>query len=188
MLKRLEEFGKHIAIAGFKNVKISDVENFLETVRTKLKADVEFQFFDAKFVATWQHLYFASLNALTAFKNKENISRSLAMEIMLYASAQHQIRRAMELIGIKPDSSEIAVLIIGKDAENVESALSCIAEIVNAKRDDGVLMLSEEKIEAIQKAFEISDVEIEAVKAKDALEKAIVDLVIERGALLAAQR
>jgi tRNA threonylcarbamoyladenosine modification (KEOPS) complex Cgi121 subunit len=184
----LEEFGKHVAIAGFKNVEILNVEKFLETIRTRLKADVEFQLFDAKFVATWQHLYFATLNALTAFKNKENISKSLAMETMLYASAQHQIRRAMEIIGIKPSSSEIAVLIVGEDAKDVESALSSIAEIVHAKRDDRVLVLSEEKIKAIRKAFEISDVEIEAVKAKGALKKAIVDLVIERGALLAAQR
>jgi KEOPS complex subunit Cgi121 len=149
---------------------------------------LEFQFFNAKLVATWQHLYFASLNALTAFKNQTNISKSLAVEIMLYASAQRQIRKAMELIGIKKGVSEIAVLVIGRDAESVNSALSCVAELLNAKRDDKVLMLSEEKIRALKKAFEISEIEIGSVMSKDDLEKAVVDLVIERMALLSTRR
>ena len=188
MLKHLEEFGKHVAIAGFRDVKIADVEKFLDTVKSKIGLDLEFQFFDARLVATWQHLYFASLNALTAFKNKSNISKSLGVEIMLYASAQRQIRKAMELIGIKKGVSEIAVLVIGRDAESVNSALSCVAELLNAKRDDKVLMLSEEKIRALKKAFEISEIEIGTVMSKDDLEKAVVDLVIERMALLSTRR
>lgn len=188
MLRRLEEFGKHVAIAGFKDVKIADVEKFLGTVKNKIGLDVEFQFFNAKLVATWQHLYFASLNALTAFKNQTNISKSLAVETMLYASAQRQIRKAMELIGIKREVSEITVLVIGEDAESVTSALSCVAELLNAKRDDKVLMLSEEKIRALKKAFDISDIEIATVMSKDDLEKAVVDLVTERMALLSTRR
>lgn len=188
MLKRLEEFGRYVAIAGFRDAKIADVERLLNAVKSKMGLNVEFQFFNAKLVATWQHLYFASLNALTAFKNKDNISKSLAVETMLYASAQRQIRKAMELTGIKKGVSEIAVLVICEDAENVNSALSYIAELVDAKRDDKVLMLSEEKIRALRKAFEISDVEIEAVISKGGLEKAVVDLVIERMALLSTRR
>jgi len=49
--------------------------------------EVEVQLFDASLVTTWEHLYFAALDSLTAFRNRENISRSLAMETMLYASA-----------------------------------------------------------------------------------------------------
>lgn len=188
MLKRIREFGKYVAVAGFRNTKISDVENFLEKARASLGKDVEFQFFDAKFVATWQHLYFASLNALKAFKNGENISKNLAIETMLYASAQRQIKRAMELLGIKPSSSEIAALIIGEDFYNVKAALSSIAKLLSAKRDDRVLMLSKEKIKAIKKVFEISEVEVEAVMVEGSHEKAILDLVVERMALLAAQR
>ncbi|MEM2911319.1 MAG: KEOPS complex subunit Cgi121 [Candidatus Bathyarchaeia archaeon] len=188
MLKHLEEFGKYIAIAGFRNAKIVNVETLLDAAKSKIGLNVEFQFFNAKLVATWQHLYFASLNALTAFKNKTNISKSLAVEIMLYASAQRQIRRAMELIGIKKSVSEITVLVIGEDAGKVNSALAPIAELVGAERDDSVLMLSEDKIRALQKTFEISEAEIEVVMSKDNLEKAIVDVVIERMALLTTQR
>lgn len=188
MLKYLEEFGKYVATAGFRNAKITDVERFLESARSRIGLDVEFQFFNAKLVATWQHLYFAVLNALTAFKNQDNLSKSLAVETMLYASAQRQIRRAIELVGIKKGVSEIAVLVISEDAEKANSALSHIAKLAGADRDDGVLMLSEEKVRALGEAFEISDAEIEAVISKDNLEKAIVDILIERMALLSTRR
>jgi Mg2+ and Co2+ transporter CorA len=48
--------------------------------------------------------------------------------------------------------------------------------------------MSEEKAKAIKKAFGISDLELEAVrKGGEEEEKALVNLVIERMALLAAQ-
>jgi len=187
LLKQIEEFGKHVTIAGFRNVRIKDIEEFFKAMRKEKPSSVEIQFFDAKFVATWQHLYFAALNALTAFKNRENISESLAMESLLYASAQRQIRKAMKLLGIKPSSSEIAVLIIGEKLESVRSALSLVSKQVKAKRDDTVLELSKEKVADIQEIFVISDVELETVMKKGGLEKVLADLVIERMALLATQ-
>ncbi len=188
MLKYIEEFGKHVAITGFSSVEIKDTEEFFKIIHKEKPSNVEIQFFDAKLVATWQHLYFAALNALTAFKNKENISKSLAMETMLYASAQRQIRRAMELVGIKHDSSEIAALIIGENPETIESTLSMVSKYLKTERDDMVLELSEKKTKIIQRTFGISDVELKTIMRKDDLEKALTDLVIERMALLATQR
>jgi len=188
LLKPLEEFGKYVAVAGFRNVKIANVEDFLETVRRCLAKSVEVQFFDAGLVATWQHLYFAALNALNAFKNGINISKSLAVEILLYASAQRQIRKAVNLLGIKSNSKAIAVFVVGEGAKDVEAALEVISEIVGGRRDDTVLELSREKIEAIRRVFEISDAELEAVMRGNNLEQAIIDLIIERGALLAIER
>ncbi len=187
MLKQIEESGKHVAIVGFADVKIKNAEELLKKMRKGKTSNVEIQFFDAKFVATWQHLYFAALNALTAFKNEENISKSLAMEALLYASAQRQIRKAVGFLGIKPGSSEIAVLIIGEKPESVKSALSMVSQNLAAKRDDTVLNLSKEKTTVIIQDFGFSDVELETVTTKDCLETALIYLVIERMALLATQ-
>ena len=188
MLKYIEEFGKYTEITGFRNVKIKDTEEFLKKVRKKKGSNVETQFFDAKFVASWQHLHFAVLNALTAFKNKENISKSVTMETLLYASSQRQIRKAMELLGIKSETSEIALLIIGQNPETVKSALPIITASVDVQHDDTVLELSEEKRRIIQKAFGISDLELKTVMKKDGLDKALINLVIEQMALLATRR
>lgn len=188
LLRKVEEFGKYIMIAGFKDAKIENVEEFFKAVRGGL--NVETQFFDAKLVATWRHLYFAALNALTAFKNKRNVSRSLAMETMLYASAQRQIKKAMGLLGIKVSSREVAVLAIGNEAEAVRSTLSSVSKLMNARRDDSVLKLSKEKTGAIKEAFGISDVELKAIvgRGKNAYERALINLIVERMAILATQR
>jgi KEOPS complex subunit Cgi121 len=188
LLKYIKEFGKYVAITGFRGVRIKNVEEFFQTIHEENLPNMEIQFFDARHVATWQHLYFAVLNALTAFKNKENISKRLAMETMLYASAQRQIRKAMELLGIKLRSSNIAMLIIGEKPEIVKSALSMVSKHLHAQLDDTVLELSGEKATIIRKAFGISDVELKTVIKKDDLEKALTDLVLERMALLATQR
>jgi KEOPS complex subunit Cgi121 len=187
LLKHIKKFEKHVAIAGFRNIEIKDIEEFFKIIRKEKPSNVEIQFFDAQFVATWQHLYFAAVNALTAFKNKENISKNLAMESLLYASAQRQIRKAVKLLGVKPNSYEIAVLIIGEKPESARSGLSMVSKQVEAKRDDAVLELSKEKAAVIQEIFGISNVELETVMEKDGLEKALIDLVIERMALLATQ-
>jgi KEOPS complex subunit Cgi121 len=184
VLTYIQEFRKYCELTGFKNVEMNSPEAFLEEINTRKPLGVVVQFFDADVIATWQHLYFAVLNALIAFKNKENISKTLSMEIMLYASARRQIRKATQLVGIKPESLNIGALIVAGNRESAELALKRISKSVNSMSDGSVLEFSEEKTERIKRAFEISGVELETVMEKGNMEKAIVDLVIERVALL----
>lgn len=187
MLRYLEEFRKFVIISGLKNVHINDTDTFIKKISDRRTFDAEAQLFDARLVATWQHLYFAALNALNAFRNRENISKSLAMETMLYASAQHQIKEAVKLLGIKPQTSEIGLLIIGDNKKSAELALSLIQANSKAQLDDSVLGLTEEKIRLIRKVYGISDTEVNAVLKKDGVEEALTDLVIERMALIATK-
>jgi tRNA threonylcarbamoyladenosine modification (KEOPS) complex Cgi121 subunit len=188
LLERIEEFGRYLLITGFREVKIVNVEAFFEAIRNEKPADAEIQFFDAQLVATWQHLYFAVLNALTAFKNGENISRNLAMEAMLYVSAQGQIRKAVKLLGIKPSSSNIAMTVVADRPNNAGAVLSMTCKNLRLKPDETVIELTRSKEETIRKAFDISEAELEAVRKGNDLEAALVDLVIERMALLSTQR
>ena len=187
MLKGIEEFGRYVAIVGFKDAKIDDAKDFLDTMHKEGESKVEAQFFDATVIATWEHLYFAVLNALTAFANGENISKSLAVETLLYASTQHQIQKAMELIGINRNSSQVAVLAVGEKPEDVNSTLAIVSKRINGKEDDSVLELTKEKMAIIQKTFGISDLEIKTVIKKNNSKRALTDIVIERMALLATQ-
>ena len=190
MTKKLEGsngYNGYIAIAGFKNVKIKDVNGFLEHARKEAR-EAHVQFFDAKLIAGQQHLYFAALNALKAFERKSSISSSLAIEALLYASAQRQIRKAVDMLGIKQDSSQVAVLTIAKHEQGIDDCLKIVSRLMSGERDDGVLKLTDKKIEDIKKLFGISDLEIEAKLRRKGLEReALVDLVIEHVALLAIQ-
>ncbi len=187
MLKYIEETGKYIEIAGFRNVGINDAEEFMKGARKGTPSSVWIQFFDAELVATWQHLYFAVLNALLAFRSERNISKSAAMEAMLYASAQRQIRKALQLMGVKRDSANVAVVITGESPASAEALLSAVSKRVGVERDDSVLEVSREKARRIRGAFGITEKELESVTEKDDGVKALIDLVIEKGALLSTQ-
>ena len=185
MIKPISEFQKHVGITGFGKVNIRETDDFLKKVNKEKPSDLEVQVFNADLVATWQHLYFAAVNALTAFSNRDSMSKTLAMEAMLYASAQRQIRKATEKLGIKRDATNVAVLVIGERSASVKSFLARIPELIEAKEDETVLELADEKIKKIQEAFAISDMEIETVMKEGNRREALTNLVIEEMALLA---
>jgi len=187
LIKRIEGFDRYIGVTGFKNVKVENVERFLDNVRKKTE-NVSVQFFNAKLIAGPEHLYFAALNALKAFESNLNISNSLAVETLLYASAQRQIRKAVELLGIKDESSEVAVLVLAETEDKVRETLEVISEFIQGIPDDDVTELSDEKIETIRELFGISDLELEAKLEKKGFEKeALINLVMEHMALLAIE-
>jgi KEOPS complex subunit Cgi121 len=188
LIKEIEGFHKYIAISGFKNVKIKNVKTFLSAIRKEL-GDTCVQFFDARFITTREHLFFAALNALKAFENKMNISKSLAMETILYTSAQRQITKATKMLGIKAESQQVAVLIIAETKQKTTSTLEIVSKILPGDRDDDVLELGKKKFEAIKRLFGISGYELSAKSEETGVEnEALVDLVIEHMALLATQR
>lgn len=188
MLKTIEEFGAKVEISGFRTEKIEDPQDFLRRINEIKSAGIQTQLFDSSVIATWQHLYFAALNALTAFNNKTNISRSIAMETLLYAAAERQIAKATTKLGVSPRTTEVAVLIIGKDEQKVKSTFSRISKLIDGKHDETVLSLTKPKISKIEKVFNISDAEFSSVKNKDNLNKALVDLILERIALVSSER
>jgi tRNA threonylcarbamoyladenosine modification (KEOPS) complex Cgi121 subunit len=187
MLKHIDEYNKYLEITGFRGVKIVDAKAFLETVRSKLPYGCEIQLFDADVVATWQHPYFAVLNALVAFETKRNLSNSLAVESMLYVSAQRQITKAIAKVGVKPHSVNVVAIILSGNAGLAESGFKAITNMLGAPPDESVLELSERKINRLRRVFEISDEELEAVSSKGDEKQAITELIIERVALLSTK-
>jgi KEOPS complex subunit Cgi121 len=175
---------KQITIIGFRNVKIQNIDNFLENFKKDNKNNV-IQFFDADNIAGSKHLFFAALHAVQAFEKKTNISNNLAVESILYASAQRQIKKAVRMLGIKQVSSNLAVLIITDNSNETQEYLKFVENNISGKRDDTVLELTDKKFSKIRNLFEISDLEIESKLLKEDQEKeALTYLLIEHMALL----
>ena len=188
MIEKLEDFNQYLVIAGFRNVKIDNADAFFKDIR-KRTHNTCVQFFDATLIAGAEHLRFAALNSLNAFKNKLNISSGLAMETLLYASAQNQISSAINLLGIKPNSRQVAVLIMAESQDKASWILDVISKLLPGKRDDSVIELSNEKVDGFKKLFRISDLELEAKTERNGAQKeALLDLIIEHMALLATER
>ena len=187
VLKHIEEHAKYVEITGFKNVKIENPEALLKKIRSKSDTNVSVQFFNAKLICTWEHIYFAVLNALMMFGTKRNISKNLAVEVMLYASAQRQIRKGINFIGVKPDCQNLAVVVIGETLKGVKTTVSAISELFGQQPNEKVLELSIEKVQEIRRAFIITEKELKVVTKKDDAQRALIDLVIERMALLSTK-
>jgi tRNA threonylcarbamoyladenosine modification (KEOPS) complex Cgi121 subunit len=188
MIEKLEDFDQYLVIAGFKNVQINNADAFFKDIREKTH-NACVQFFDAILIAGPEHLRFAALNALNALKNKLNISSSLTMETLLYASAQNQINNAINQLGIKPGSRQVAVLIMAESKDKASRILDTVSKLLPGKRDDSVIELSSTKVDGLKKLFRISSLELEAKTERKGTEKeAVLDLVIEHMALLATER
>ncbi len=186
MRRIIEEYGKYVEITAYRNVEFDRAETFLKANRKQSQQKVDIQFFDVDLVATQEHLYFAVLNALQAFRTKTNHSNSAAMETMLYASAQRQIQKAIAHIGVKPESKGMGVIVIGAAPEQLDKAIEELTAYLGEEPDESVLGLTKQKQDKIKKAFQITDTELKTV-SKENPEKALVALVIEHVALLATQ-
>jgi len=187
MLYHLKEYGKYAEITGFRNIKFVAAEEFLKANRKETRENVDLQFFDAQLIATHEHLYFAILNAMQAFRNETNISKSPAMETMLYASAQRQIQKAIQRCGINHQSKSMAVIIIGEDPTQLKTVLDTVTACIGVEPDEKVLEISKFKEQKIVETFQITDEEVKSVMKKGNRTEAVVNLVIERAALLATQ-
>jgi tRNA threonylcarbamoyladenosine modification (KEOPS) complex Cgi121 subunit len=184
----LEEFDTYLIVAGFRNVRIKDVHKFFQTLKNDAD-DTHEQLLDSSLVAGYEHLRFAVLDALNAFAGHVSISSNLAIEIILYASAQRQIKEAFRLMGLQPSTNRVAVVILARTEEQASKRLRTVSRLIGGQRDDGVIDLTKDKLEGIKKLFGISNVELEAKSMRRGLEKqALIDLVIEHMALLVTQR
>jgi tRNA threonylcarbamoyladenosine modification (KEOPS) complex Cgi121 subunit len=184
----LEKYNKCLTCAGFNNVTIKDVNKLFQTLKDGTD-NACVQFLDASLVAGSEHLRFAALNALNAFEGQVNISSNLAIEILLYASAQRQIKEALSRIGVKTSTTKVAAVILAENLEQASMILKVVSRLLRGKRDDSVIDLTHEKLADLRHLFGISNAELEAKAERKGLDKqALIDLVIEHMALLVAQR
>lgn len=185
MLEEIKEYNKFVLVTGFRNVRIKDVDKFIKKVSETAKSCV-IQVFNADNISGSRHLFFATLNALRAISQKRNISDRLEMEALLYASGQRQIKKAIEMLGVKLNTSKVAVLLIGNNKKTVQSIEKKLPNIMNGIKDNKVLeIISPKKAERLKQLYDISNLEIEALSNEDQkLSQIITEIIIEQGALL----
>jgi tRNA threonylcarbamoyladenosine modification (KEOPS) complex Cgi121 subunit len=105
---------------------------------------------------------------------------------MLYASAQRQIQKAIIRAGVKLQTRNMAIVIVGDDPKQIETALKAVTKSVGSEPDESVLDLTKNKEAKIKKTFEITEEELKVLENGNQ-KKAITNIVIERVALLSTQ-
>ncbi len=149
--------------------KIKNPEFFLEKIEFfSEEKNVEVAVLDAEMVFGKEHLISAVEHALRAFERKKSFSNKLSTEILVYASCDSQIRNAIQKMGIKKETKNFALVVIGKC--NIDNLLS----FMKLKRNDAVL---NKNLKVLKKQFGITENEINAVYRPK-------DLILEKIALV----
>jgi tRNA threonylcarbamoyladenosine modification (KEOPS) complex Cgi121 subunit len=175
---------KAASIGGFRGVTVNDVDELLSSL-SRATSPAVFQIFDATRIAGWRHLYMAAVNAVSAYEAGSPISRGLGIEVLLYASCQDQISRALEVVGVSPGIEELALVVVGDSSSETEEAFERAASHLG-NVDDSVLELNEVKIMEVAKVFGVSENQLEAVGGERG--DALSSLLVEKGALLPLRR
>jgi tRNA threonylcarbamoyladenosine modification (KEOPS) complex Cgi121 subunit len=184
----LSEDGRSVVVSAFRVPPGMDPSLALKELRTAIP-DSDIQFFDGGHIAGKEHLEIAAINASHAFKSGINISRSLAMEALLYASAQRQIDAAITKIGVTKDSTIVGFIAFSETEDDARALEDRLAQIVAAEVDEDLLdEWSEKKARNITTLYDISATELEAIKMPgQEVDTAIKKAVVERVALLSTR-
>jgi len=184
----LSEDGKFVTISAFKAPPSIDPSVALRELRMAIPA-AEVQFFDGAHVAGKEHLEIAVVNALHAFKMGINISRSAAMETLLYASAQRQIDVALATLGVTGNSRVIGLVAFSETKAGAEELEDKIAQFLGTEMNEALLDdWSDVKAGRIMTVYGIGDMELESIRMPgQQIEEAVKKAVIERVALLSTR-
>ena len=176
MIKKICNSDYFINIIGLKDVNCGNVNDLFDEIE-RLNEGYIYQILDANAIAGVEHLYFAAVNASKAFNQSLNISKRFSLEFVLYVSGQRQISKAIEMVGVKHDTREIALIIFAQEEELPSEVITKISKIIGGIRDDNVLEIRDPTHVAKLYGLENSYDNIAILKR----------LLIERSALLITQ-
>lgn len=127
-------------------IEIENVQEFLKRLNDE---GCQVTFINADYVADLSHIEFAARKAVKAWNEGKRISRSLTMEILLYAAATRQIWKAVKL-GLKEGRNRVVAVVLN-DCDFSKYGF----------QEKEVLNLDDSTIRKIKEFFEISDAELE---------------------------
>lgn len=138
---------------GF-SATIDDVSQLIKKVNGISGDSCVIQLLNADGIAGEEHILHATYHAICAFKRDGNIANDLGLEVCVRASAQRQISKALNILGLKKGFNNICAVIINCNNSTVKEL-----ESILGNRNDDVIISNKTVLKDI---YNISDVEIEA--------------------------
>ena len=158
----------NLRILGFKGniASVGDTLNYINSIK---KDSEVVQLLNADAVAGRRHVEHGVNQAFLAFERGENLANDLSVEICLRCSAQRQISKAFNLLGLKEGQMNLCAILI--DCDDYTSQLSSQFTL-----DDSVLLPDSDKLKEI---YDISGDELDIVDVEDILIDRISRLVVD---------
>lgn len=185
MIIQLQESNEKLLVKSLVSTEEVEFDVLMRRLREVAPSSVV-QIMDGRNILGYDHVLFAVLNALNARRNKRMICEDLALEILVYASAQRQIKNSLKMLGVRRGSKHLAVVALSENRSELERLDGAIGEVEKLGPDTSFPnSWNKERLNSVKKAFKISDAEIEATRMRGLSEREVLEkLVIERMALL----
>ena len=106
------------------------------------KQGIEIQLFDAHMIFGKPHLISAFEHAKRSIQRGENVTHSLGMEILLYASGERQIKKAIKKMGIKKGGNLLVILFLHPSELNkkIDTIVNEFLKDFNLEKNDSVIL------------------------------------------------
>jgi tRNA threonylcarbamoyladenosine modification (KEOPS) complex Cgi121 subunit len=120
----------YVGIAEVKNLKHLGKDELVQESNVQTNTILATQFLNAQLVAGPLHLLSAAQNAYNAHTGNYALARSLDVEIIVYASLQHQIGQALEIMGVTDHQETVGIVVVGTSIEPIRNQIiTFISEI-----------------------------------------------------------
>lgn len=158
----------NLNILGLKG-EINSISETLNQVNS-IKKDYEIiQLLNADAIAGRRHIEHGVNQAFLAFERGENLANDLSVEICLRCSAQRQISKAFDLLGLKEGPMNLCAILI--DCDDYTSEMSSLFDL-----DESVLTPD---VDMLKEIYGISDDELGIMDVEDILIDRISKLIVD---------
>jgi KEOPS complex subunit Cgi121 len=135
-----------VTVMGLTSKRPIDLKQMLKTVDMVSKElGIELQLVDASKVYGKEHLELAAQKAIRAFEEGRNFGKTMAVEVLLYASGKRQISQAIKFMGMREGIKELGVIAITGPGKRIPADLP---KLLGLEKCDDVLVGSDDVLEA----------------------------------------
>lgn len=163
----------NVEILGFTG-EIESVAKTLEQIDNMRNSCCDvgiIQLMNADAIAGREHLQHGTIHAIKAFERGENLAKDLGIEILIRTSAQRQISKAFDILGLKEGKMNIAVVMIDCPDYFIDE----LSDIFT--RNDAVLEADES---ILMNLYDISQKELKNINITDVLIDKTSKLIVEQ--------
>ena len=173
-LNLFENFGieETIEIVGFKG-NIESIPNILkkiDSIKGNCCDGCIIQLINAKGIAGKKHIIQGIIHGILAFKRGENLANDLGIEICVRTSAQRQISKALNVLGLKEGEMDIVAVLINCPDYFIDELSNIFSY------DDGVF---DPDFAVLKEVYSISEEELAIMEMEDILIDKISELIVE---------
>lgn len=158
----------NIKILGFR-ANIDSVGDTLDRINSIKKEGEIIQLLNADSIVSKNHIIHGVNQAFLAFERGENLAKDISVEIVLRCSAQRQISKAFDRLGLHEGEMNLCAVLINCDDYSDElSGLFTLDESVLTPDDENLI-----------KIYNIGEVELENMSVEEIIIDRITKLAVD---------